>query len=289
MKLIFLDIDGTLTAPGENTPPQSAVDAIAKARSNGHKVFLCTGRNPDMLRPLLRYQFDGFIGCAGGYVAVRPFGTPPSGVGEDYSEILYDHPMTDSQRDTALTALHNPGVFCTIEAEKGSWGDENLGDFLSSQGEGNSEIERWRKALSANLGIKPMSQYDGSPVYKVVIMCTDMKQLDEAKAALGDEFNFVMQEVKVGGSSSTCINGEIINKAFNKGLGVEIICKRYNVPISETIGFGDSMNDLEMIQTVGFSVCMANGSEKLKSLSDMVCPSVSDDGLAKAFAELKLI
>ncbi|MBR0169179.1 MAG: HAD hydrolase family protein, partial [Synergistaceae bacterium] len=178
---------------------------------------------------------------------------------------------------------------CTIEAEKGSWGDENLGDFLSSQGEGNSEIERWRKALSANLGIKPMSQYDGSPVYKVVIMCTDMKQLDEAKTALGGEFNFVMQEVKVGGSSSTCINGEIINKAFNKGLGVEIICKRYNVPISETIGFGDSMNDLEMIQTVGFSVCMANGSEKLKSLSDMVCPSVSDDGLAKAFAELKLI
>ena len=279
MKLIFLDIDGTLTAPGENTPPQSAVDAIAKAREKGHKVFLCTGRNPDMLRPLLRFQFDGYIGCAGGFVAV----------GENYDEILYDHPMTDAQRDTALKALHNQGVFCTIEAEKGSWGDENLGDFLSSQGEGNSEIERWRKALSANLGIKPMSQYDGSPVYKVVIMCTDMKQLDEAKAALGDEFNFVMQEVKVGGSSSTCINGEIINKAFNKGLGVETICKRYNVPISDTIGFGDSMNDLEMIQTVGYSVCMANGSEKLKSLSDMVCPSVSDDGLAKAFAELKLV
>lgn len=279
MKLIFLDIDGTLTEPGRNIPPESAVNAIAKARANGHKVFLCTGRNPDMLRPLLAYKFDGFIGCAGGYVAV----------GDDYSDVLYDHPMTDEQRDTALTALHNHGVFCTIEAEKGSWGDENLGDFLSSQGEGNSEIERWRKALSENLGIKPMSTYDGSPVYKVVIMCTDMAQLDEAKAALGDEFNFVMQEVKVGGSSSTCINGEIINKAFNKGLGVEIICRKFGVPVSETIGFGDSMNDLEMIQTVGYSVCMANGSEKLKSLSDMVCPSVSDGGLAKAFAELKLV
>ena len=49
------------------------------------------------------------------------------------------------------------------------------------------------------------------------------------------------------------------------------------------------MNDLEMIQTVGYSVCMANGSEKLKELSDKVCPSVSEDGLAKAFAELNLI
>ena len=279
MKLIFLDIDGTLTVPGENIPPQSAVDAIQKARAKGNKVFLCTGRNPDMLRPLLRYQFDGFISCAGGYIAV----------GEKYDEVLYDHPMTDEQRDTALKLLHDNGVFCTIEAEGGSWGDENLGDFLKGQGEGNSEIERWRKALSSNLGIKPMSEYDGSPVYKVVIMCQKMEQLDDAKKAMGSDFNFVMQEVKVGTSSSHCINGEIINKEFNKGLGVEIIAKRFNTDIKDTIGFGDSMNDLEMIQTVGFSVCMANGSETLQKLSNMVCPSVSEDGLAKAFADLQLI
>ncbi|MDY6399871.1 MAG: HAD family hydrolase [Synergistales bacterium] len=276
MKLIFLDIDGTLTAPGENTPPDSAVEAIEKARAKGNKVFLCTGRNPDMLRPLLKYKFDGFISCAGGYVAV----------GEKYDEILYDHPMTSEQRDLALKVLHKNGVFCTIEAEGGSWGDENLGSFLSSQGEGNSEIERWRKALSSNLGIKPMSEYDGSPVYKVVIMCLDMAQLDEAKKALGNEFNFVLQELK---APAKCINGEIINKEFNKGLGVEIICKKFNVPIEDTVGFGDSMNDLEMIQTVGYSVCMANGSEKLKELADMVCPSVSEDGLARAFAKLNLI
>ena len=279
MKLIFLDIDGTLTVPGENIPPQSAVDAIQKARAKGNKVFLCTGRNPDMLRPLLRYQFDGFISCAGGYIAV----------GEKYDEILYDHPMTDEQRDTALKLLHDNGVFCTIEAEGGSWGDENLGDFLKGQGEGNSEIERWRKALSSNLGIKPMSEYDGSPVYKVVIMCQKMEQLDDAKKAMGNDFNFVMQEVKVGTSSSHCINGEIINKEFNKGLGVEIIAKRFSTDIKDTIGFGDSMNDLEMIQTVGFSVCMANGSETLQKLSNMVCPSVSEDGLAKAFVDLQLV
>ncbi|MBR0074889.1 MAG: HAD family phosphatase [Synergistaceae bacterium] len=276
MKLIFLDIDGTLTVPGENTPPQSAIDAINKARSKGHKIFLCTGRNPDMLKPLLKYKFDGFISCAGGYIAV----------GENYDEILYSHPMTDEQRDTALKALHDNGVFCTIEAEKGSWGDEDLGEFLSSQGEGNSEIERWRKALSSNLGIKPMSQYDGSPVYKVVIMCTKMSQLDEAKKLLGDEFNFVIQELK---EPVTCINGEIINKDFDKGKGVKIICEKFHEKIENTIGFGDSMNDLEMIQTVGKSVCMANGSEALKKIADIVCPSVKENGLAKAFADLDLI
>ena len=52
-KLIFLDIDGTLTPAGSNTPPKSAMDAIRAAQKNGHKVFLCTGRNPAMLAPVL--------------------------------------------------------------------------------------------------------------------------------------------------------------------------------------------------------------------------------------------
>ena len=39
-KLIFLDIDGTLTSPGSNIPPASALDAIRSAQKAGHKVFL---------------------------------------------------------------------------------------------------------------------------------------------------------------------------------------------------------------------------------------------------------
>jgi hydroxymethylpyrimidine pyrophosphatase-like HAD family hydrolase len=48
------------------------------------------------------------------------------------------------------------------------------------------------------------------------------------------------------------------------------------------------MNDLEMIETVGTSVCMANGSPKLQKMSDIVCPAVEEDGMAKAFRDLGL-
>lgn len=271
MKLIFLDIDGTLTKAGENVPPDSALIAIKETQKKGNKVFLCTGRNPDMLKPLLKYGFDGYIGCGGGYVVA----------GE---EVLYDCPMTDEQRDVALDTLHRHGVFCTIEARDGSWGDENMDEFLKNQPEGNSEIERWRKALSDNLGIRPMGEYDGSPIYKVVVMCTDMSQLDEAKNCLEKDFRFVLQEVK----AHNCLNGELMNRLFDKGMGVRLLVKHYNVSIEDTYGFGDSMNDVEMIQTVGTSVCMDNGAEALKEMSDIVCPSVEDDGLAKAFEELGL-
>ena len=50
-KWIFLDIDGTLTSPGSNVPPDSALEAIRAAQAKGHKVLLCTGRNLAMLSP----------------------------------------------------------------------------------------------------------------------------------------------------------------------------------------------------------------------------------------------
>ncbi len=271
MKLIFVDIDGTLTKAGENVPPESALQAIRRTQKKGNKVFLCTGRNLDMLKPLLKYGFDGVIGSGGGYVTVG-------------DEVLFDCPMSDEQRDMALETLHRHGVFCTIEAKDGSWGDDNMDEFLKDQPEGNSEIERWRKALSENLGIRSMKEYNGSPIYKVVIMCNAMEQLDEAKACLEADFKFVIQEVK----AHSCLNGELVNRKFDKGLGVRLIRDYYHAADDDTIGFGDSMNDLEMIETVGTSVCMDNGAEALKQIADKICPAVDQDGLAKAFEELGL-
>ena len=271
-KLIFLDIDGTLTPAGSNTPPKSAMDAIRAAQKNGHKVFLCTGRNPAMLAPVLALGFEGAVAAAGGYVFMG-------------DTVLFDCPMTQQQLDTGMRLLKENGVFRTIEAKDATWGDEDLGDFLAQAGEGNSELVRWRKALAEELNILPMSVYDGRPIYKIVFMCTEAQQLQPARDALEADFKFVVQDV----AAHHCLNGELINRSFDKGRGVRIVAQACGIPIEDTIGFGDSMNDLEMIETVGTSVCMDNGSPKLKEVSDIVCPAVDADGLAIAFSQLGLI
>ena len=271
-KCVFLDIDGTLTPAGSNHPPESAMKAIRAAQAKGHRIFLCTGRNPDMLAPVLAYGFDGAVACGGGRVFAG-------------DRVLYDCPMPDADRDVALKLLKDNGVFRTIEAVDATYGDEDLGDFLAQAGEGNSELVRWRKALAEQLNIRPMATYDGRPIYKVVFMCLEAGQLVPAREALEDRYHFVVQDV----AAHNCLNGEIINKAFDKGRGVRIVADAFGFDIADTVGFGDSMNDLEMIETVATSVCMDNGSPALKARSGLVCPAVEEDGLAWAFEKLGLV
>ena len=67
-KIIFLDVDGTIV-DYDNHIPNSARQAIRKARENGHLVYVCTGRSKaEMPDDIWNIGFDGMIGGNGSYV-----------------------------------------------------------------------------------------------------------------------------------------------------------------------------------------------------------------------------
>lgn len=273
-KIIFLDVDGTLTEPGVNIPPDSAVRAIGQAQKNGHMVMLCTGRNYNMMEPLLEYGFDGFICSSGAYVQVG-------------DKCIYDRALTDAQREEILSVLRQNRVFCTIEGKDGSYTEEGFKEFLSehaSEGS-NSELLRWRKQLESNLNIRPMSQYAGEPVYKIIFMAIDAALMAGPAEALRENYAVCLQEPEKYG----LFNGEIVPKGLNKGEAVKKVAAYLNMGLKDTVGYGDSMNDEEMIRVVGHSVCMENGSEALKQIANEVCPAVSKDGLYRSFKKNGLL
>lgn len=273
-KLIFLDIDGTLTIPGENVPPLTAQEAVRKARAAGHKVFLSSGRNCGMLSPLLQYGFDGVIASAGGYI-------------EYGGQIVYDCPMTREQQARVMSAFEQSEVCCVVETRHNTYTGEGFKALTREKAhqEGNSELLRIREQLEQDLGILPISEYRGERLYKILFMCRNQADLSEPIRLLGDEFNFCIQDI----DSAGYVNGELINRKFNKGLAIRRLCEYLNVPLADTIAFGDSMNDLEMIQTAALGVCMGNGSQQLKEAADAVCLPVQEDGLYKAFAQYGLL
>ncbi|MDE7243151.1 MAG: HAD family hydrolase [Oscillospiraceae bacterium] len=265
-KLIFLDIDGTLVEPGTNVPPASALEAVRGAQKNGHLIFLCSGRNYGMLSPLLRYGFDGLVASAGGYI-------------EAAGRVVYDCPMTAAQQEKVMRVFQENGVYRTVESRDSSYTDESFRRFLTESGGRNSELLRWREQLENNLGIRPMAEYRGEPVYKVVFMSPDMQRLETPRQELEDEFQFCVQEADQYG----IVNGELINRQFDKGQAVKRLSGVLGIPLADTIAFGDSMNDLEMLQTAGLGICMGNGSDALKAAAAEVCPPLKEDGLYRAF------
>lgn len=273
-KLIFLDIDGTLTEPGKNVPPLSAVEAVRRAREKGHKVVLCSGRNYVMLFPVLEFGFDGLIASAGGYI-------------EYGGQVVYDCPMTKEQQDRVLDVFKESGIYRTIGGKNNSYTDEGFKEFLAgdAQSKANSELLRWRIQIENELGIRPMSEYDGEPIYGMAFMSRGADRLKRPMEVLQDDFDFCIQ----GEDACGIVNGELASKAFNKGKAVERLCEFLGISRTDTIAVGDSMNDLEMLQAAETGVCMANGSPALRKIADMVCPSVTEDGLYSAFERLRLI
>lgn len=273
-KLIFLDIDGTLTEPGKNVPPASAVEAVRRAREKGHKVVLCSGRNYGMLFPVLEFGFDGLIASAGGYI-------------EYGGQVVYDCPMTPQQQARVLEVFKESGVYRTIGGRNHSYTDEGFKEFLAenAQSRANSELLRWRIQIENELGIHPMSEYDGEPIYGMAFMSRGAERLKKPMQMLQDEFDFCIQDEDACG----IVNGELASKAFNKGKAVKRLCEFLGISRTDTIAVGDSMNDLEMLRAVEISVCMASGSPSLQKIADMVCPPVTEDGLYRAFEKLQLI
>lgn len=279
-KLIFLDIDGTLLPPGDMLIPESTLAALDRARANGHKLFLCTGRNHRMTEPLLRHDcFAGAVCSAGGYVLCD-------------GKTLVDIPMEPQQAEGVRAALERNGVECTLEARDATFGGSKMAErwkFIHKKNDAplNSEAERWRKAMEEGMSILPLSDYKGEPLYKIVFIADHESDLAEAKQLYADQFVFC--ESKLDRLTDGFVNGELINRKFDKGTGIKAICDHLGCTLADTIGFGDSDNDLQMTDVVGISVCMANGSENLKKRCDRIAPSVYEDGIAKEFKALGLI
>ncbi|QSX05368.1 HAD family phosphatase [Sedimentibacter sp. zth1] len=73
---------------------------------------------------------------------------------------------------------------------------------------------------------------------------------------------------------------EITLANASKGHALERYAKMFNIKKEEVIAIGDSFNDLTMIGYAGLGVCMENGKEDIKDISDYITLSNENDGVA---------
>lgn len=77
-------------------------------------------------------------------------------------------------------------------------------------------------------------------------------------------------------------NIEITRKNVSKASGLKWLGEYLHISTEEMIAFGDSGNDLEMIEAVGTGVAMANAEPDVLEAADVVTKSNNENGIAYA-------
>ena len=270
-KIIFLDIDGTLM-DFQGGMPESARRAVILARKAGHKLVLCTGRTKSEIFPeLIDMKFDGIIGAAGAYV-------------ECNGEVVYRHVMDHEQLVHMIDYFNeNQIIYCLQTGEGVVMTEKNrigFRDHFLSKGLDESTI--W-KVLCANIIHEEDSHnrvnVEKAAYYRALIPA------EEIQKVLGDYF-------KVEGASygtDTLNNGEITCTGETKATGIERYINHIGGDLKNTIGFGDGLNDVDMLSKTATAVAMGNAKPPTKAIADYITDSVNQNGLWNAFVHFGLI
>ncbi|MDE6627351.1 MAG: HAD family hydrolase [Lachnospiraceae bacterium] len=271
-KYIFLDIDGTLVGR-DALIPESAKEAINRAREKGHKIFICSGRSRcEMHEDILSVPMEGIVGSAGAYVELD-------------GKMIYHRPMTSAMNARLLEYFESRKMAFFLETnEELLVNDIGLEEMRRYVEYCETHHEPYDRAFF-NLA-RPLSKVDKPEELAVnkLLYVTQRYEPEEIKRDLQSEFTVVDSAITLPGNS-----GELSELNMHKGKGIDIIVKHFDADLKDTIGIGDGENDLEMLRATGIAIAMGNANPMLKDIADFVTTDVDKDGIKNAFIHYGLI
>ena len=177
-KLIFLDIDGTILAPGKGIS-QGVKEGLKEARARGHQVFVCTGRSCHMLPEELEdVELDGVIANAGSDIWI-------------HGENIYRTAFEESQLRYAFEVMDRLGAIYILEGYDRIYVSERGVDILSDSepvpGD-NPELARWKEFFSRWRDTGSMGEWtpELAPIPKISFMVLDRGAAEGLYEELGE-------------------------------------------------------------------------------------------------------
>ncbi len=260
-KIIFFDIDGTISIEETGQIPESAVQAIRKARENGHLAFINSGRTLSSIEEKYKnIGFDGYVcGCGTdiyeGSNNIFRYAVP--------KEICMK--VMRKARETKVTAVYESAVAVYYDPLVPK---HVVVEELKNRAEGG-----W-KVLSESIE-------DGFCEFeKFCIWLTEEADYEAFYNAICDYFEFVNR----GGGMY-----EIMPKDVSKATGIQFLLDYYGISLEDCFAIGDSTNDLPMLQYVPNSIAMGNAMKEILPYCAYQTANIDKDGLEKALKHYGII
>jgi len=257
IRLVASDLDGTLLR-SDDSVSERTLEALARTVEAGIRFVLVSARSPGWLAPeAARLGLDGIGICSNGAVVY------------DYEagRVLIHRPLEPETARELVYGLRReaPGVV---------FGCERLSGFVAEP------AYRSLFRPSDSIPRADALAFVREPVTKLVLQHPDLSQA-ELHALAGD---FAGSQVEVSYSGAGLV--EIAAAGVTKGSALAELCEELGIASSETIAFGDMVNDVSMLEWAGRGIAVANAHAEVLAVADEVTASNDEDGVALVLEQL---
>lgn len=258
--LIFLDIDGTIIHERTGEITKGTLDAISRARKNGHEVFINTGRSRAELSPkILDIPVDGIVCGCGTYM-------------EYHGTVLFQKSFGTEMSKQIMEDLCRYRLAVVLEGTEHLYIEKDV-SFPSKEG--------LRKCFGQEVADRTLSfDEEDMDFDKFSMWITEKSDFNSFQEKYKDSLVFIKREGNFV---------EVVPKNYSKASGMQFFMDQLNVPVECTMAIGDSANDLPMLEFAGISVAMGNSSPDLFQKVKFVTKSIEEDGIQYAMAHYGLL
>lgn len=259
IKVVFCDVDNTLTSSKTRTIPASALEAIRKARENGVRVFAATGRHTRTYEEgkiLQGIALDGYV-AVNGQLCYLP------------DDTIIHKAVLDPQDVTVVLRLAEEMNFacCLVETDKLYLTkiDDNVRSFhemikiplplvTSAEGAENRDV----------LSIAPYINHETEEIILPYLNNSDIVRFNP-------------------------YNCDVIPREGGKDVGMQAILDYFGVPMEQAMAIGDGQNDISMLKAAGIGVTIGQCSPEVMVAADYHAPEADENGIWHTFEKFGII
>ena len=264
VKLIALDLDGTLLMEDHSTVSKENIDALQRAAEKGIEIVISSGRTYRVLKDILeQVPSVSYAVIANGASAVNV---------EKREFMFYDGIPFDVWRPIYDELIFENAAFEVYFKGNSYIESERMSGFVSHVAPEEFSLEL-RQYITP---VEDLPKFlDGQMIEKIHVLSVPNGRYNEVYKRFSQREDLMITNSMPG-------NFEINLATTNKATGLEALCSVLGIAKENVMAIGDADNDLEMLKWAGVPVAMENALPQVKEIAKYITLSNKNHGVAAA-------
>ena len=260
--MIVSDLDGTLISEDHITITKRTIEALKRASEQGIYLVIASGRTLSVMKGIISqlHKVDyAIVSNGAGIIDVRS------------KKEIYNNGLQYKSLASIVRIIEEYDGNYEIYANGKSYMTQRAFDAYKKVDMSPEFIEKYRKMVNVIEGVEELKD---EQIEKISI-------LNISETAREEIFQKLAQYPDVSLTTSLPGNNiEVNGSNVNKGKTLAVLCEMLGIKAEEVMVFGDSRNDVEMLEWGRWSFSMENGSYEAKRAAKFTTKSNGEDGVS---------